>query len=301
MFSKILTKKYMKSYLANREKLYMAIQKADGIVIGAGSGLSTSAGLTYSGERFEKIFSDFIEKYKIKDMYSGGFYPYSSLEEYWGWWSRHIFYNRYVEIPKDTYQKLYELVKDKDYFVITTNVDHCFQRAGFDKRRLFYMQGDYGLFQCSKGCHQKTYDNQVSVIEMIEKQKNMCILSELIPRCPHCEAPMVPNLRCDDTFVQDEGWYQAKKRYEDFIHNHKGMNMVYLELGVDWNAPIWIKYPFWKMTEHNKKSTYVCINYEEAIAPKEISNQSICMEADIHQVLEDIGQGKCLENTIFTN
>lgn len=209
MFSKIWTKKYTENYSNNIEKLKDILADADAIMIGAGSGLSTSAGLTYSGERFEKYFSDFIEKYNILDMYSGGFYPYETLEEYWAWWSRHIYYNRYVDIPKPVYKNLLDLVKDKDYFVITTNVDHCFQRSGFDKNRLFYMQGDYGLWQCSEPCHQKTYDNEIQVKEMVKRQKDLKIPSDLIPYCPVCKKPMTMNLRCDNTFVQDEGWYEA--------------------------------------------------------------------------------------------
>ena len=264
------------------------LEDADAVVIGAGSGLSTSAGLTYSGERFEKYFSDFIQKYNIPDMYSGGFYPYETLEEYWAWWSRHIYYNRYVDIPKPVYKNLLDLVKDNDYFVITTNVDHCFQRSGFDKNRLFYMQGDYGLWQCSEPCHQKTYDNEIQVKEMVKKQKDLKIPSDLIPYCPVCKKPMTMNLRCDNTFVQDEGWYEAKNRYDDFVNKHKYSKVVYLELGVGANTPVWIKYPFWKMTMINKDATYVCINYGEAMAPDEIKSQSICIDGDIGDVILSI-------------
>lgn len=221
-------------------------------------------------------------------MYTGGFWHYETLEEYWGWWSRHIYYNRYTEIPKTTYNRLLELVKEKDYFVITTNVDHCFQRAGFDKKRLFYMQGDYGLWQCSVPCHQKTYDNEAVVRKMVEKQKDRKVPSELIPRCPVCGSPMIMNLRCDNTFVQDEGWYQAKQRYDEFIRRHENLKIVYLELGVGMNTPVWIKYPFWKMTRQNLEATYVCINYDKAVAPEEIKKQSICIEGDIDFVLSSM-------------
>ena len=203
------------------EQLKQALETADAVLIGAGSGLSTSAGLTYSGERFERYFSDFHQKYGITDIYSGGFYPFDTLEEYWAWWSRHIFYNRYVDAPLPVYQVLLALVKDKDYFVLTTNVDHQFQRSGFDKKRLFYTQGDYGLWQCSKACHCKTYDNENTVRQMVARQRAMRIPTELIPRCPVCGAPMTMNLRCDDTFVQDEGWYAAQSRYSDFVRRHK--------------------------------------------------------------------------------
>ena len=288
MFSKIWTKKYTESYSNNIKKLRKVLDEADAVVIGAGSGFSTSAGLTYSGERFKKYFSDFIEKYNIPDMYNGGFYPYETLEEYWAWWSRHIYYNRYIDVPKPVYENLLNLVKNKDYFVITTNVDHCFQRSGFDKERLFYMQGDYGLWQCSEPCHQQTYDNEKQVKEMVKKQKDLKIPTDLVPYCPVCQKPMTMNLRCDNTFVQDEGWYKAKNRYDNFVNKHKNSKVVYLELGVGANTPVWIKYPFWKMAMNNPKSTYVCINYGEAIAPDEIKNQSICIDDDIGDVINKL-------------
>lgn len=276
------------NYSDNIKRLKSEIETADAIVIGAGAGLSTSAGLTYSGERFEKYFSDFQKKYGIQDMYSGGFFPYSSLEEYWAWWSRHIYVNRYLSAPNDTYNRLLKLVEDKDYFVLTTNVDHCFQKAGFDKKRLFYTQGDYGLWQCSKACHQKTYDNEEFVRQMIEEQADMKVPKELVPRCPVCGAPMTMNLRCDDKFVQDEGWYAAANQYGDFIRRHKNLHILFLELGVGANTPVIIKYPFWKMTAQNNHATYACINYGEAVAPREISRQAICINTDISAVLKDL-------------
>ena len=227
MFSKILTTKSIKNYSKQIKELKNEIETADAIVIGAGAGMSTSAGMYYNGERFERYFSDFHKKYGIRDIYSGGFYPYETLEEYWAWWSRHIFVNRYdVDIGKP-YTDLLKLVKDKDYFVLTTNVDHQFQLAGFDKKRLFYTQGDYGLWQCSKPCHQKTYDNEEIVRQMVAEQKDMKIPTELIPKCPVCGAPMTMNLRSDMTFVQDEGWYSASNRYDDFIRRHKDLHILF--------------------------------------------------------------------------
>ena len=270
------------------EVLKNQIETADAIVIGAGAGLSTAAGLTYSGERFEKYFFDFANEYGIKDMYSGGFYPFEDMETYWAWWSRHIYINRYMPIPNDAYGKLLELVKDKDYFVLTTNVDHCFQRSGFDKKRLFYTQGDYGLFQCSEPCHNKTYDNEEIIRKMYDAEKNMKIPTDLIPVCPVCGRPMTTNLRADDRFVQDEGWYAACGRYEDFIRRHEGLKTVYLELGVGYNTPVIIKYPFWKQTAQNENASYVCINLGEADAPPEIRNRSVCIDADIAKVINDL-------------
>lgn len=221
-------------------------------------------------------------------MYSGGFYPYDTLEEYWAWWSRHIFYNRYVDAPLPVYQELLALVKDQDYFVLTTNVDHQFQRAGFEKSRLFYPQGDYGLWQCSRACHNKTYDNEDTVQQMIARQQDMEIPSELIPRCPVCGAPMVMNLRCDDTFVQDAGWYAARNRYADFILRHRCEKVLYLELGVGNNTPGIVKFPFWRMTAENPRAAYACVNLGEAYAPTEIRDRSICIDADIGRVLEGL-------------
>lgn len=288
MFLRISTDKSTKNFSDKINRVKDLLKSADAVVIGAGAGLSTSAGFDYSGERFEKYFSDFAEKYGITDMYSGGFYPYQTLEEYWAWWSRQIYCNRYIDAPKPLYQKLLSLVKDKDCFVITTNVDHCFQKSGFDKQRLFYMQGDYGLFQCSEPCCQKTYDNEELVLKMVQLQKNMKIPSELVPYCPNCGQPMTTNLRCDDNFVQDEGWYKAKNRYDDFIRRHEGLKTVFLELGVGNSTPVWIKYPFQKMTAQNPNASYVCVNLGCIYAPPEIKGQSVCIDSDILTVIDKL-------------
>lgn len=270
------------------ERLREAFDTADTVIIGAGAGLSTSAGLTYSGERFEKNFADFIEKYHIRDMYSGGFYPFPTPEEYWAWWSRHIMVNRYEGAPLPVYDDLLALVADKDYFVLTTNVDHCFQKAGFDKKRLFYTQGDYGLFQCTEPCCQETWDNEAAVRQMVKEQRDMKIPAALIPRCPHCGKPLTTNLRCDDTFVQDEGWYQAAGRYEDFLRRHEGQRILFMELGVGMNSPGIIKYPFWQMTARDPQTTYACINMGQAVCPDEIKRRSICIDGDVGQVLSQL-------------
>lgn len=267
------------------KRLQSELETADAVVIGAGAGLSTSAGFVYDGERFKQYFSDFEEKYGFHDMYSGGFYPYDTLEEYWAYWSRYILINRYEDAPKPVYGRLLQLVRGKDYFILTTNVDHCFQKAGFDKGRLFYTQGDYGLWQCSKACHEKTYDNETQVRRMVAEQRDMKIPSALVPHCPVCGAPMTMNLRCDNSFVQDDGWYAAAGRYEDFIRHHKDMHLLFLELGVGYNTPVIIKYPFWQMTAQNGRAVYACINSGEAVCPQEIRQRAICMDADIGAVL----------------
>ncbi|MCC8097655.1 MAG: Sir2 silent information regulator family NAD-dependent deacetylase [Eubacterium sp.] len=300
MFLRRSTLKYTGSCLSEQIfKLKDEIEKADAVIIGAGAGLSASAGLSYSGERFEKYFSDFHRKYGITDMYSGGFYPFNTLEEYWAWWSRHIYINRYEPKAGKPYTDLLELVKDKDYFVLTTNVDHQFQKAGFDKKRLFYTQGDYGLWQCSKPCHNKTYNNEEAVGQMVNEQKNMKIPSELIPRCPVCGAPMTMNLRCDSTFVEDEGGHKASERYSDFIRRHKNLHILFLELGVGANTPIIIKYPFMQMTAENPKAVYACVNKGEAFSVFEIKNRSICIDSDISEVLCNLSKLSYVPHTVI--
>ena len=286
-------------------KLKEKIQNAEAIVLGAGAGLSTAAGLSYSGERFQKYFFDFAKKYPIRDIYSGGFFSFESPEEFWAWWSRSIYFNRYIDAPSDVYGNLKKIVEGKDYFVLTTNVDHQFQRAGFEKERLFYTQGDYGLFQSSRPGLAKTYDNQEIVESMLEAQGfvrdnagifqlsedktlKMSIPTELIPICPDDGLPMTTNLRVDENFVEDAGWKMAAKRYQDFLHSHKGKHVLYWELGVGMNTPVIIKFPFWQYTEENPNAYYACLNLGEAGCSREISERSICLNADIGQVLRDL-------------
>lgn len=288
MFSRIWTKLSTQSCSEPLERLKAALRDCDAVVIGVGSGLSTAAGFTYNGERFEKYFSDFAAKYGIKDMYSGGFYPFATPEEHWAYWSRYIYINRYMDAPKPVYNDLLKLVQDKDYFVITTNVDHCVQKAGFDKKRLFYTQGDYGLFQCSEPCCQETFDNEEVIREMVKRQEDMKIPTELLPTCPHCGKPLTMNLRSDDTFVEDKGWHRAAERYENFFRTRAGQKILFLELGVGYNTPVIIKYPFWQMTAKNPNATYICINQRQAVCPQEIERQSVCINADIGQVLQSL-------------
>lgn len=289
MFSKIWTRKSTPD-CSQPEQLKKALHEADAVIIGAGAGLSTSAGFTYAGERFRTYFSDFASKYGFTDMYSGGFYPYSTMEEYWAYWSRYIYINRYQNAPKPVYDTLFRLVQDKNYFVITTNVDHCFQKAGFDKKRLFYTQGDYGLFQCSEPCCQETFENETVIREMMERQEDMKIPTELLPVCPRCGKPMTMNLRSDNKFVEDEGWHRAAERYENFLRTREGQKILFLELGVGYNTPVIIKYPFWKMTAKNPNATYVCINQGQAVCPQEIERQAICIDADIGSALRGLSQ-----------
>ena len=279
------TRGYTKDFSENMKKLRYELQTAEAVVIGIGAGMSAASGFDYSGERFEKAFGDFHQKYGITDMYSGGFFPFPTSEEYWAWWSRMIWINRYTDEIGKPYSDLLSIIRDKDYFIITTNVDHQVQKAGFDKERLFCTQGDYGLFQCSEPCHQKTYDNREIIRKMLDGQEGMRIPSELIPHCPVCGKTMTTNLRIDDRFVQDDGWYDAAQRYEDFLNRHKGMHILFLELGVGMNTPGIIKYPFWRMTAENTKAIYCTINSGQAFVPSEIRDRSIAADADIKEAV----------------
>ena len=285
MCSKTATENFTPACWAEIRRLQAALDRAECVLIGAGAGLSTSAGYTYDGKRFQQLFGDFRQAYGFRDMYSGGFFPYPDPESYWAYWSRYILSNRYTTPPKDTYSGLLRLVKDKDYFVLTTNVDHCFQKAGFDKERLFYTQGDYGLFQCSVPCHSATYDNREAVEQMVERQRDLRIPTDLVPRCPVCGAPMTMNLRCDDHFVEDRGWHAAARRYTDYLARHKGKRILLLELGVGDNTPGIIKYPFWRLTRQEKQATFASINVRQSPLPPQIRDESILIEADIHSVL----------------
>ena len=285
-------------------RLKSELETADAIFVGAGAGLSTSAGLTYSGERFERYFFDFAKRYGIKDIYAGGFYPFPDEETLWAWWARHIYFNRYIDAPKPVYPELLKLLKGKDYFVITTNVDHQFRRAGFDKKRLFCTQGDYGLFQVAGGAVPETYDNEEWTMKAMEAQGfvkddagvfqvpdgnaiRTCIPTELIPRSPDGKAVSM-NLRSDDTFVEDADWHRAAAAYSDFIRRHEKLHVLYLELGVGSNTPMIVKYPFWQMTDANERAVYACLNYGEAYCPKQIEKRAICIDGDIGKVFEEL-------------
>ena len=305
MFSRTSTSRSTSACSGELDALRQKLAEADAVLIGAGAGLSASAGFAYSGERFRRYFGDFAAQYHFADMYAGGFYPYGSLEEYWAYWSRYIWINRYMDAPKPVYSRLYDLVKDKDYFVLTTNVDHCFQKAGFDKARLFYTQGDYGLWQCSVPCHNETYDNEATVRKMVEAQGfafaengdlyvpdgiklKMKVPSELIPYCQHCHKPMSMNLRADATFVEDAGWHAAARRYEAFLRQCRGKKVLYWELGVGMNTPGIIKYNFWQRVWKDRRAFYACVNLDEAYCPPELAARSACIKGDIGAVLEQL-------------
>ena len=284
-------------------KIVSYISKSKAIIIGAGAGLSTSAGFYTSGERFQKYFFDFKKKYNLKDMYSGSFYPYSKKSEYWAFMSRNIYLNRFSPFPKKTYKILYQIFKEKNYFILTTNVDHLFQRAGFNKNRLYYMQGDMGLLQCKKPCHFKNYDNYNIIKDMLidqgfsfdsegdliigEKIKTE-ISEKLIPKCPVCGGEMDFNLRIGDNFVQDNGWYKHQKLYDDFINKYKNDDILYIELCVGYNTPSIIKYNFWNQVNNNPKAKLVSINLEESEIPEKIKNRSLILTGEADEILNKI-------------
>ena len=305
MFSRTSTSRSTSACSGELDALRQKLAEADAVLIGAGAGLSAAAGFAYSGERFRRYFGDFAAQYHFADMYAGGFYPYGSLEEYWAYWSRYIWINRYMDAPKPVYNRLCDLVKDKDYFVLTTNVDHCFQKAGIDQARLFYTQGDYGLWQCSVPCHNETYDNEATVRKMVEAQGfafaengdlyvpdgiklKMKVPSELIPYCQHCHKPMSMNLRADATFVEDAGWHAAARRYEAFLRQCRGKKVLYWELGVGMNTPGIIKYNFWQRVWQDRRAFYACVNLDEAYCPPELAARSACIKGDIGAVLEQL-------------
>lgn len=266
------------------------LDEADAVLIGGGAGLSAACGpeFAYSGERFERIFGDFAEKYGIQDEYSGGFYPFRTPEEKWAWWSRAIWHERYLAPAGKAYLDLRKAVEGKDYFVLTTNVDHQFQKAGFAKERLFYTQGDFGLFQCSVPCHQKTYGNREIVELMVRDQRDMKIPSELVPRCPVCGEPMSMNLRIDDTFVEDAGWHEAQKRYEEFLRSHRHQKLLLLEIGVGGNTPAIVKFPFWREAAQHRQFRYIQINQGEVLAPAELGERALLIDGDAGAALQEL-------------
>ena len=285
------------------KKVISYISNSKAIIIGAGAGLSTSAGFYLSGERFDKYFFDFKKKYNIQDMYSGSFYPYSKKSEYWAFMSRNIYLNRFAPMPKNTFNILYKIFKDKNYFILTTNVDHLFQKAGFDKNKIYYMQGDMGLLQCKHPCHLKNYDNYDIIKNMLLVQgfnfdekgelfANSNIKSEisenLIPKCPKCGGEMDFNLRIGKNFVQDEGWYKHQTLYTNFIDKYKNDDILYIELCVGYNTPSIIKYNFWNKVYENKNAKFISINLEKNEVPKKIKDRSLIIMGDANEIINKI-------------
>ena len=267
------------------------IRNTDCVIIGAGAGASTAAGIQYGGKRFTDNFAEFIKKYGeyyMTDMYAAGFYPYPSEEAKWGYWSKHALMNRFDPPALPLYTELYDLVKNKEYFVLTTNVDHQFYKAGFDEKRIFATQGDYGKIQCQKACHSKTYDAKDLFRKMDKARRDCLIPSELVPKCPVCGGNMAMNLRCDNYFVEDEAWHEAADRYAGFLEQNKDKKVVLLELGVGFNTPIIIRFPFEKMVRENSSYSLIRMNMDEAVVPESFGERAIGIGGDMAKPITDI-------------
>lgn len=265
-----------------------AIKNADYILIGAGAGLSAAAGLTYGGKRFEDNFPEFIKKYGMTDMYSAGFYPFPSEEARWGYWSKHVYVNRIAPDALPLYKKLYHLVKNKSYFVLTTNADHQFYKAGFGNDKIFATQGDYGLIQCMKGCHNKVYDD-IKMMNQMHQARNDCLIpSYMVPQCPVCGGKMTMNLRCDQYFVEDDAWHEAEKNFGTFLKKCKNKKTVLLELGVGFNTPTIVRFPFEQLAKKHKNMTLIRLNSEEAIVPEHLGDRAIGIQANMNKSIEDM-------------
>lgn len=281
------------SYMEQTAHAAKMIEQADAILIGAGAGLSTAAGLSYGGKRFTDNFAEFIEKYGrmyMRDMYSAGFYPFPTQEAKWGYWSKHAFMNRVEPEGLEVYQKVYQLVKDKPHFVLTTNVDHQFWKAGFADEVIFATQGDYGLIQCEKACHNKTYDAIELFKQMNQAGKDCMIPAYMVPKCPVCGGNMTMNLRCDQYFVEDEHWHQAAYRFETFLQEYENKKIVLLELGVGFNTPTIIRFPFEKMMREYENYMLIRLNLEEAEIPECFGKRAVGINRDIAESIIDIAK-----------
>ena len=278
----------MEEYNSRIIQAKQAIKQADYIIIGAGAGLSTAAGLLYSGEKFKKDFKEFIEKYHFEDLYSASFYNFKTQEEKWAFFAKIIKLNRYNETPLKLYQELYEIVKNKEYFVLSTNVDGQFYNSGFDRKKVFEIQGDYSYLQCENACHNKLYNNKELVEKWIHNTKNCKIPSNLIMKCPVCGGNMDMNLRKDENFVQDEHWYEMSQRYDEFLNKIQNKNVVLLEIGVGFNTPGIIRFPFEQMTANNVKTTLIRINKDYPLPMLEIRNRTISFDEDTNKIIEDL-------------
>lgn len=282
---------YIFQEMSYEEQIKLAstyIKNADYILIGAGAGLSSAAGLTYSGKRFEENFKEFIDKYGMTDMYSAGFYPFPSEEARWGYWSKHSYINRIEPEGLPLYRQLLKIIESKDYFVLTTNVDYQFQKSGFDESRIFAIQGDYGLIQCMHGCHNKTYDAIEMFNQMNQAVKDCLVPSYMVPKCPVCGGPMTMNLRCDQYFVEDEKWNIAADYFDKFLKTIKNKKIVLLELGVGFNTPAIIRFPFEKMMRENNNATLVRLNLDEAIVPKNFGKRAVGINEDLNKSISDL-------------
>lgn len=292
--SGVLAKRYVFQTTPYEEQIKQAakqIKEADRILIGAGAGLSTAAGLTMGGSRFTDNFKDFIEKYGgpyMRDMYCAGFYPFPSEQAKWGYWSKSGMVNRVLPGALPLYKKIYKLVETKEHFVLTTNVDHQFLLSGFDEENVFATQGDYGLIQCKRGCHPKTYDAVKRFKQMDAARRDCSIPSYMVPKCPVCGGPMEMNLRSDQYFVEDEAWHKSEKRFGEFLRKCENQKTVLLELGVGFNTPTIIRFPFEKLVREHKDMSLIRLNLDEAVVPEEFEERVIGIDEDMVKSVEDL-------------
>lgn len=276
----------MKTFEERIEEFKNALESAEAVVIGAGAGFSDAAGIKYVGKRFTDNFQDFIKKYNMEDLYTSSFYPFKTQEERWAYWAKHVSLNRFETPATNLYTDLFDLVRDKNYFIITTNVEHQFWKANFPNEKIFATQGDYGYIQCAKGCHNKLYDNDSLVANMISATKDCKIPSSLVPKCPVCGGEMDINVRKDRYFVQDENWDIAYNNYEKFIENNENKKIVFIELGVGYNTPGIIRYPFEQMTNKNDKAVLIRLNKDYPQGPIENKSKTISFTEDMTEVIE---------------
>lgn len=275
------------------ERAFALIKEADILLIGAGAGASAAAGLTYGGKRFTDNFGEFIEKYgsmHMTDMYAAGFYPFPTQEAKWGYWSKHSMINRFLPPALPLYTQLYEIARQKDYFVLTTNVDHQFHKAGFQADRIFATQGDYGNIQCEKGCHPEIYDAEDLFRQMDQARRDCLIPSYMVPKCPVCGGNMTMHLRCDQYFVENENWHEAAGRYSGFLERMRGKKGVLLELGVGFNTPAIIRFPFEKMIRENKMLSLIRLNMDEAVVPESFGSRAIGIGGDMAEAVSDLSR-----------
>jgi len=273
------------SYESRIAQAKIALNEADAIIVGGGAGLSAAAGILYSGKRFTEPFAPFITKYGFKDLYTSSFYPFATEEEKWAYWARHISLNRYETGATQLYQDLYRLVQHKPYFVITTNVENQFEKSGFPSAKVFEIQGDYSYLQCAKGCHNQLYYNEQLVENMIEMTNDCKIPTDLVPKCSVCGGNMDPNLRSNQYFVQDEKWYEKETAYKEFLANYEGNKIVFLELGVGYNTPGIIRYPFERMTYQNEYATLIRLNKDDPNGAEENKEKTIWFTNEMLEVI----------------
>lgn len=276
------------SYKKRLEQAKRALEGAEYVLLGGGAGLSAAAGITYSGKRFTEHFEPFINKYGFTDLYTSSFYPFRTEEENWAYWAKHISINRFEIGATRLYEDLFQLVKEKEYFVISTNVESQFVKAGFPEDKVFEIQGDYSYLQCEKGCHDTLYYNEAVVKEMIEQTRDCRIPTDLVPKCPVCGGRMDVNLRKNGYFVQDEKWYESERRYKEFLSSTTEERIVYAELGVGFNTPGIIRYPFERMTYNNVNATLIRFNLEHPEGAPENKFRTIAFTEDMQKIVRDL-------------